>query len=144
MSTIINIPPIAAEITGGTVDVNATIGEDRSSVNTRVHGFEFDILPSEKRKLIEYTVPAGKSFIMHLSFGTSDCDMLAELTIDGDIFNSKRNSHMNPDVELWNHAPFLVTEGKIVRIDVTNRSDFSTNSSAEFWVFGHLFTPTPT
>jgi hypothetical protein len=144
MSRIINIPPIAAEITGGSVDVNATIGEDRASINTRKYGVESEIDPGDSRVLISFTVPEGKNFILYSVFGSSDCDMLATITQDGEPLNTKRNSHMQPDVDLSIKAPYLIQENEEIKVIVTNRSDFGTKSSAEFWLYGHMFTPTPT
>lgn len=91
--------------------------------------------PGVPYDLIDYEVPPNKYLKIRSAYGTSDCDCLFELLINGDSYQTKRNHHIKPDVDLYPGIDLQLIAGDILQTRVTNRSQRGTLSEITTYIY---------
>ena len=94
-------------------------------------------LPATLYTLLNYTIPAGKKFVLLSMQGSSNGDAEWNLYINGSLANKKRNWLSTHSIELDFDYPYILLPTQNVTITAKNNTKFGTTNDIDIFLYGN-------
>jgi hypothetical protein len=123
-------------VKNGILQVGGSVTTDEQFINRRLYNEVLGKLPNGDTKLIDYTVPVGKTFQWTSGFGNSNnwCDF--HVSVNGLTWIFKSNSFDSPNVDLSLGRGVTLSSGDVLEVFVKNTNIYNQPANIRVGIFG--------